>query len=181
VSRIGRLPVPIPAGVNVKVDKNHLVVKGPKGELARDLPEAMQISVEGHEVVIARPSDNRTDRSLHGMTRALVANMVTGVHTGFSQRMEIEGVGWRAEAKGPNLVLMVGFSHPVEFSPATGITFDVEKGGRAFTVSGIDNEVVGETVARIRRIRPPEPYKGKGIRYQGERVRRKAGKAGKVG
>ena len=172
--------MPIPAGVNVTVDKNHVVVKGPKGQLVRDLPETMQIKVEGQEIVITRPSDNRIDRSIHGMTRALVANMVTGVHTGFSQRMEIEGVGWRAESQGANLVLMVGFSHPVEFTPAAGITFDVEKGGRAFTVSGIDNEIVGETVARIRRIRPPEPYKGKGIRYAGEKVRRKAGKAGKV-
>lgn len=180
MSRIGRLPVPIPAGVNVTVDKNHMVVKGPKGQLARDLPNTMQIKVEGQEIVITRPSDNRIDRSVHGMTRALVANMVTGVHSGFSQRMEIEGVGWRAEAQGANLVLMVGFSHPVEFAPAAGITFEVEKGGRAFTVSGIDNEIVGETVARIRRIRPPEPYKGKGIRYSGEKVRRKAGKAGKV-
>jgi large subunit ribosomal protein L6 len=172
--------VPIPAGVNVTVDKNHVVVKGPKGQLSRDLPETMQIKVEDREIVITRPSDNRIDRAVHGLTRALVANMVTGVHTGFSQRMEIEGVGWRAESQGTNLVLMVGFSHPVEFAPTAGITFEVEKGGRAFTVSGIDNELVGETVARIRRIRPPEPYKGKGIRYAGERVRRKAGKAGKV-
>jgi large subunit ribosomal protein L6 len=181
VSRIGRLPVPIPTGVKVTVDKNRLVATGPKGELTRDLPEAMQISVEGSEVVVTRPSDHRTHRSLHGLTRALVANMVTGVHEGFTRRMEIEGVGWRAEAQGDNLVLMVGYSHPVQFEPPTGITFTVEKGGRAFSLFGIDKELVGETAARIRRVRPPEPYKGVGIRYHGEKVRRKAGKAGKAG
>ena len=173
--------MPIPAGVKVTVDKNHLVAEGPKGQLARDLPEAMQITVEGGEILVTRPSDHRTHRSLHGLTRALVANMVTGVHEGFTRRMEIEGVGWRAEAQGANLVLMVGYSHPVTFEPPAGITFEVEKGGRAFSVSGIDKELVGEIAARVRRVRPPEPYKGKGIRYQGEKVRRKAGKAGKAG
>lgn len=181
MSRIGRLPVPIPAGVKVTVDKNRVVAKGPKGELTRDLPEEMQIAVEDGAVVVTRPSDHRTHRSLHGLTRALVANMVTGVHEGFSRRMEIEGVGWRAESQGANLVLMVGYSHPVTFEPPAGITFDVEKGGRSFTVLGIDKELVGEIAARIRRVRPPEPYKGKGIRYRDEKVRRKAGKAGKVG
>lgn len=181
MSRIGRLPVPIPAGVKVTIDKNRLVAHGPKGELTRDLPDAMHLSVEGGEIVVTRPSDHRTHRALHGLTRALVANMITGVHEGFSRRMEIEGVGWRAEAQGGQLVLMVGYSHPVNVELPAGVTFDVEKGGRAFTIFGIDNEVLGETAARIRRVRPPEPYKGKGIRYQGEKVRRKAGKAGKVG
>jgi len=157
-----------------------VTVKGAKGELARNLPQPIQIAVEGGQILVSRPSDHRTHRALHGLVRALIANMVTGVSAGFTKRLEIEGVGWRAEAQGQNLVLMVGFSHPVEIQPPPGITFDVEKGGRAFSISGIDNELVGEIAARVRRVRPPEPYKGKGIRYEGERVRRKAGKAGKV-
>jgi len=181
VSRIGRQPVPIPKGVQVTIEGNRLIAKGPKGELARDLPEPIQVRVEGDQIVVTRPSDDRVHRSLHGLTRALVANMITGVHEGFTRRMEIEGVGWRAEAQGPNLVLMVGYSHPVEIVPPPGITFQVDKGGRTFSISGIDKELVGEMAARIRRVRPPEPYKGKGIRYEGEKIRRKAGKAGKVG
>jgi len=181
VSRIGRAPIPIPASVRVAVDGNRVTVKGPKGELARDLPQPIRIAVEGDQVLVSRPSDHRTHRSLHGLTRALIANMVTGVSAGFTKRMGIEGVGWRAEAQGSNLVLMVGFSHPVEITPPPGITFEVEKGGRIFSISGIDNELVGEIAARVRRVRPPEPYKGKGIHYEGESIRRKAGKAGKVG
>jgi len=173
--------VPIPKGVQVTIEGNRLIAKGPKGELARDLPEPIQVRVEGDQIVVTRPSDDRVHRSLHGLTRALVANMITGVHEGFTRRMEIEGVGWRAEAQGPNLVLMVGYSHPVEIVPPPGITFQVDKGGRTFSISGIDKELVGEMAARIRRVRPPEPYKGKGIRYEGEKIRRKAGKAGKVG
>jgi large subunit ribosomal protein L6 len=179
VSRIGRQPVPIPKGVQVTIEGNRLIAKGPKGELARDLPEPIQVRVEGDQIVVTRPSDDRVHRSLHGLTRALVANMITGVHEGFTRRMEIEGVGWRAEAQGPNLVLMVGYSHPVEIVPPPGITFQVDKGGRTFSISGIDKELVGEMAARIRRVRPPEPYKGKGIRYEGEKIRRKAGKTGK--
>lgn len=171
--------MPIPEGVQVTIDGNRLIAKGPKGELVRDLPEAIQVRVEGNQIVVTRPSDNRVHRSLHGLTRALVANMITGVHEGFTRRMEIEGVGWRAEAQGQNLVLMVGYSHSVEIVPPPGITFQVEKGGRAFSVLGIDKELVGEMAARIRRVRPPEPYKGKGIRYEGEKIRRKAGKTGK--
>lgn len=171
--------MPIPEGVQVTIDGNRLIAKGPKGELVRDLPEAIQVRVEGNQIVVTRPSDNRVHRSLHGLTRALVANMITGVHEGFTRRMEIEGVGWRAEAQGQNLVLMVGYSHPVEIVPPPGITFQVEKGGRTFFIFGIDKELVGEMAARIRRVRPPEPYKGKGIRYEGEKIRRKAGKTGK--
>ncbi len=171
--------MPIPKGVQVTIEGNRLIVKGPKGELARDLPEAIQVRVEGDQVVVTRPSDDRIHRSLHGLTRALVANMITGVHEGFTRRMEIEGVGWRAEAQGQNLVLMVGYSHPVEIVPPPGITFQVDKGGRTFSIFGIDKELVGEMAARIRRVRPPEPYKGKGIRYEGEKIRRKAGKTGK--
>jgi len=179
VSRIGRQPVPIPEGVQVTIEGNRLIAKGPKGELARDLPEPIQVRVEGDQIVVTRPSDDRIHRSLHGLTRALVANMITGVHEGFTRRMEIEGVGWRAEAQGENLVLMVGYSHPVEIAPPPGITFQVDKGGRTFSIFGIDKELVGEMAARIRRVRPPEPYKGKGIRYEGEKIRRKAGKTGK--
>jgi large subunit ribosomal protein L6 len=168
--------VPIPKGVQVTIEGNRLIAKGPKGELARDLPEAIQVRVEGDHVVVTRPSDDRVHRSLHGLTRALVANMITGVHEGFTRRMAIEGVGWRAEAQGQNLVLMVGYSHPVEIVPPPGITFQVDKGGRTFSIFGIDKELVGEMAARIRRVRPPEPYKGKGIRYEGEKIRRKAGK-----
>ncbi|GAB4402181.1 MAG: 50S ribosomal protein L6 [Anaerolineales bacterium] len=171
--------MPIPKGVQVTIEGNRLIAKGPKGELARDLPEAIQVRVEGDQVVVTRPSDDRVHRSLHGLTRALVANMITGVHEGFTRRMEIEGVGWRAEAQGQNLVLMVGYSHPVEIVPPPGITFQVDKGGRTFSIFGIDKELVGEMAARIRRVRPPEPYKGKGIRYEGEKIRRKAGKTGK--
>lgn len=171
--------MPIPEGVQVTMDGNRLIAKGPKGELVRDLPEVIQVRVEGNQIVVTRPSDNRVHRSLHGLTRALVANMITGVHEGFTRRMEIEGVGWRAEAQGQNLVLMVGYSHPVEIVPPPGITFQVEKGGRTFSIFGIDKELVGEVAARIRRVRPPEPYKGKGIRYEGEKIRRKAGKTGK--
>lgn len=171
--------MPIPKGVQVTIEGNRLTAKGPKGELVRDLPEAIQVRVEGDQIVVTRPSDDRVHRSLHGLTRALVANMITGVHEGFTRRMEIEGVGWRAEAQGGNLVLMVGYSHPVEIVPPPGITFQVDKGGRSFSIFGIDKELVGEMAARIRRVRPPEPYKGKGIRYEGEKIRRKAGKTGK--
>jgi large subunit ribosomal protein L6 len=167
--------------VQIKIDKNRVTVKGPKGELSRKLPEPIQLNVDGDQILVTRPSDHRTHRSLHGLTRALVANMVTGVSEGYTKRMEIVGVGWRTELQGETLVLLVGYSHPVEIVPPPGITFEVDKGGRTFSISGIDKEVVGEIAARIRRVRPPEPYKGKGIRYAGEQIRRKAGKAGKIG
>jgi large subunit ribosomal protein L6 len=180
VSRIGLMPVPLPKGVTVNIEGSTVQVKGPKGELVRTLNPEMQIKLENNILLVERPTDQRRHRALHGLTRALLNNMVLGVSQGFARRLEIEGVGYRAEIQGKNLVLNVGFSHPVVVEPPPGISFEVEKGTRMFAVLGADKEMVGEMAARIRRIRPPEPYKGKGIRYQGERVRRKAGKAGKV-
>ena len=180
MSRIGRMPVPVPQGVSVDVRKNTVRVKGPKGELSRTFDPDMKIELENDQIVVQRPTDHRRHRALHGLTRALLNNMVTGVSQGFVRRLQIEGVGYRAELQGENLVLSVGYSHPVVIEPPDGISFEIEKGYRTVSVSGVDKEVVGEMAARIRRVRPPEPYKGKGIRYQGEYVRRKAGKAGKV-
>ena len=180
MSRIGLMPVPLPKGVSVNIEGSTVQVKGPKGELVRTLNSEMQIKLEDNRLLVERPTDQRRHRALHGLTRTLVNNMVLGVSQGFTRRLEIEGVGYRAEIQGKNLVLNVGFSHPVVVEPPPGISFEVEKGTRVFSVLGADKEMVGEMAARIRRIRPPEPYKGKGIRYQGEHVRRKAGKAGKV-
>lgn len=180
MSRIGRMPILIPQGVTVDVENNSVRVKGPKGEISRSFDPAMQIGLEEDAIVVQRPTDHRRHRSLHGLTRALLNNMVVGVSEGFVRRLEIQGVGYRAEMQGKNLVLNVGYSHPVVIEPPDGISFEVEKGYRGISVLGVDKEVVGEMAARIRRVRPPEPYKGKGIRYQGEYVRRKAGKAGKV-
>ena len=180
MSRIGLMPVPLPKGVTVNIEGSTVQVKGPKGELVRTLNSEMQIKLEDNRLLVERPTDQRRHRALHGLTRTLVNNMVLGVSQGFTRRLEIEGVGYRAEVQGKNLVLNVGFSHPVVVEPPPGISFEVEKGTRVFSVLGADKEMVGEMAARIRRIRPPEPYKGKGIRYQGEHVRRKAGKAGKV-
>jgi large subunit ribosomal protein L6 len=180
MSRIGRLPITVPQGVTVDVQKNTVRVKGPKGELSRTFDPDMQIAMEDNNVVVHRPTDHRRHRALHGLTRSLLNNMVIGVSEGFVRRLEIQGVGYRAELQGKNLVLNVGYSHPVLIEPPDGISFDVEKGYRGISVLGIDKEMVGEIAARIRRVRPPEPYKGKGIRYEGEYVRRKAGKAGKV-
>ena len=179
MSRIGRMPVPIPTGVSVEVEGNHVQVKGAKGLLARSFDPDMQIQVEAGQVVVARPTDQRRHRALHGLTRALVNNMVLGVSQGFTRTLEIEGVGYRAEMQDKKLVLHLGFSHPVVFDPPESIAFTVERGSRTVIVSGIDKELVGEMAARIRRVRPPEPYKGKGVRFQGEHVRRKAGKSGK--
>ena len=180
MSRIGLMPVPLPKGVTVNIEGSTVQVKGPKGELVRTLNPEMQIKLEDNRLLVERPTDQRRHRALHGLTRALLNNMVLGVSQGFTRRLEVEGVGYRAEIQGKNLVLNVGFSHPVVVEPPPGISFEVEKGTRVFSVLGADKEMVGEMAARIRRIRPPEPYKGKGIRYQGEHVRRKAGKAGKV-
>jgi len=174
------MPVPLPKGVTVNIEGSTVQVKGPKGELVRTLNPEMQIKLEDNRLLVERPTDQRRHRALHGLTRTLLNNMVLGVSQGFTRRLEIEGVGYRAEVQGKNLVLNVGFSHPVVVEPPPGISFEVEKGTRVFSVLGADKEMVGEMAARIRRIRPPEPYKGKGIRYQGEHVRRKAGKAGKV-
>jgi large subunit ribosomal protein L6 len=181
VSRIGRMPIPVPKGVTVDIQGGSVRVKGPKGELERTFSPDISIALEGDQVVVSRPSDSRQHRATHGLTRALLANMVTGVSEGFSRRLEIVGVGYRAENRGRDLLLSVGYSHPVVIEPPEGIEIEVEKGYRSLVVRGIEKEVVGEIAARIRRVRPPEPYKGKGIRYEGEVVRRKAGKAGKVG
>jgi large subunit ribosomal protein L6 len=180
MSRIGKLPIPIPQGVTVTIKKNSVVVKGPKGELSRDFPPEIELKQEDSQVVVTRHSDHRTHRAKHGLVRALLNNMVVGVSAGFKRELHIEGVGYRAGLQNKNLELNVGYSHPVVFEPPEGISFEVDKSGRELTVLGIDKELVGEIAARIRRTRPPEPYKGKGIRYVGERVRRKAGKAGKA-
>ena len=180
MSRVGRMPIEIPAGVTVDLQGQHITVKGPKGELSRDIHEDIKVAVEGNEILVTRPSDNKNHRALHGLTRALVANMVTGVHDGFSKKLEINGVGYRAAKQGNKLVLTLGFSHPVEMEAPAGITIDVPN-QTEIVVSGADKEVVGAGAADIRKWRKPEPYKGKGIRYEGEVVRRKAGKAGAKG
>lgn len=180
MSRIGRLPVPVPKGVDVKIKGSHVRVKGPKGELQHTFPAAMKISLKDEMIEVKRPSDERTHRALHGMTRALINNMVTGVNTGFEKILEINGVGYRAELQDKNLVLNVGYSHPVVIEPPEGISFDVDMRIRQIKVQGYDKQVVGQIAADIRKVRPPEPYKGKGIKYLDERIRRKAGKAGKV-
>jgi len=180
MSRIGRMPITIPQGVTVDVNKSTVRVKGPKGELSRSFDPDMQISLEDGTLIVQRPTDRRRHRALHGLTRSLLNNMVVGVSEGFVRRLEIQGVGYRAGLQGEDLVLNVGYSHPVVVEPPDGISFQVEKNYREISVSGVDKEMVGEMAARIRRVRPPEPYKGKGIRYEGEYVRRKAGKAGAV-
>ena len=179
MSRIGRLPVAIPGGVQVNVQGSNVHVKGPKGEMQRTFSPLVGIAMENGQVVITRNSDDAAERALHGTTRAVIANMVRGVSSGFSVVLEVEGVGYRAEMEGKNLALFVGYSHPVKIEPPTGISFEVELKTRQIKVLGYDKEVVGQTASEIRRVRPPEPYHGKGIRYQGEKIRRKAGKAGK--
>ena len=180
MSRIGRMPVSVPEGIAVSIEGNHVTVRGPKGELSRFFDQDMAIALRESQITVTRPSDSKRHKAMHGLTRALLANMVTGVSEGFQKTLEVVGVGYRAEMREEKLVLSVGYSHPVEVEPPPGITFRVEKGYRSFTVEGIDKELVGEVAARIRAMRKPEPYKGKGIRYFGERVRRKAGKAGKI-
>jgi len=181
VSRIGRMPVTIPGGVTVDVDGTSVRVKGPKGELEQTFRSEMKIGMEEGALVVERPSDEPQIRALHGLTRALINNMVIGVSDGFEKVLQVEGVGYRPEMNGKDLVLHVGYSHPVQIEPPAGIEFEIEERARLIRIKGIDKQVVGQTAADIRKIRPPEPYKGKGIRYQGEFVRRKAGKAGKVG
>jgi large subunit ribosomal protein L6 len=180
MSRIGRLPIKVPTGVDVTIGEGEVTVKGPKGELHQVVPQRMNVALQDGQVVVTRPSDERKDRALHGLTRTLIANMVEGVTNGYRKTLEISGVGDRAGRMGTRLTLQVGFSHPVEVVPPQGVAFELETPTR-FHVVGIDKVAVGETAARVRRIRPPEPYLGKGIRYSNERVRRKAGKAGKVG
>ena len=179
MSRIGRLPVDVPASVQVDVQGSNVHVKGPKGELQRTFSSLIGISLENNQVVVSRNSDKPEERALHGTTRAVIANMVHGVSTGFEIVLEVDGVGYRSEMEDKTLVLHVGYSHPVKVEPPDGISFEVDQKTRQVKVSGYDREVVGQTAAEIRRVRPPEPYHGKGIRYAGERIRRKAGKAGK--
>jgi large subunit ribosomal protein L6 len=180
MSRIGRLPVPVPAGVEVTLDGQNVSVKGPKGTLSHVVARPITVGrAESGELEVSRPDDERVSRSLHGLTRTLVANMVTGVTTGYEKRLEIRGVGYRVVAKGPTqLEFALGYSHPVHVTAPEGITFNVEAPTR-LTVIGIDKQQVGEVAANIRKLRKPEPYKGKGVRYVGEHVRMKAGKAGK--
>lgn len=180
MSRIGRLPVAVPAGVKVDLQGSQLKVKGPKGELQRDFSPEVTIGLDNGSINVARHSDEPAYRALHGTTRALIHNMVVGVSTGFTKVLEIDGVGYRAELSGKNLIIYVGYSHPVEVVPATGISFEVDTKTRQIKISGFDKEQVGQVAANIREIRPPEPYKGKGIHYLGERIRHKAGKSGKA-
>jgi large subunit ribosomal protein L6 len=178
MSRIGRKPITVPAGVNVSFDDTRITVKGPKGVLSRVLHKDMIVALEENVINVNRPSDNKLHRSLHGTTRSVVANMVIGVTEGFTKNLELVGVGYRANKNGDKLVLNVGYSHPVEILPESGIEFDVPTNTK-ITVKGIDKELIGATAAKIRSVREPEPYKGKGIKYEGERILRKEGKAGK--
>jgi len=179
MSRIGKQPITVPSGVDVTIADRHVVVKGPKGTLEHDVPETITVEREGDDLVVTRPDDERANRSLHGLTRSLVANMVTGVSQGFTRDLEIVGVGYRAVAQGPTkLELQLGFSHPVTVDAPEGITFEVPAPTR-ITVQGADKQLVGQVAADIRKLRKPEPYKGKGIRYSDERVLRKAGKSAK--
>lgn len=180
MSRIGIVPIEVPSGVDVNISGQNVSVKGPKGTLELVVREPIMISRDNGSIVVSRPNDHRNNRSLHGLTRTLINNMVVGVTDGYTRRLEIRGVGYRAAMDGKTLILNVGYSHPVRMEPEEGIEFAVE-GNNQIIVSGVDKALVGEMAARIRRVRPPEPYKGKGIRYQGEYVRQKAGKAGKVG
>jgi large subunit ribosomal protein L6 len=175
MSRIGREPITVPAGVDVKIDGQHVTVKGPKGQLSRDLNPAVDVTLSDGVISVTRPSDSATHRSLHGLTRALVANMVTGITTGFEKRLDIVGVGYRAAMKGADLEVQAGYSHSVVVNPPENIEFEVPAPTQ-IVVKGIDKQQVGQVAADIRAIRKPEPYKGKGIRYQGEVVRRKVGK-----
>lgn len=178
MSRIGRKPIQVPAGVNVNLENNLITVKGPKGTLSRELHKDMKVSYEADVITVERPSENKLHRSLHGTTRTVVANMVSGVTDGYVKNLELVGVGYRASKSGEKLVLNVGYSHPVEFVPESGIEFDVPAQNKII-VKGIDKERVGEIAAKIRAVREPEPYKGKGIKYENERIIRKEGKAGK--
>jgi large subunit ribosomal protein L6 len=180
MSRIGRQPVSVPTAVTITVSEENVVsVKGPKGELTRQFPASISLARDEGVINVTRPNDEGKQRALHGLSRSLLNNMVVGVTDGFTKVLEVQGVGYRAQMQGSNLQLALGFSHPVIVSPPEGISFLVE--GPRVSISGIDKERVGQVAANIRKLRPPEPYKGKGIRYSGERVRRKAGKAGKVG
>lgn len=179
MSRIGRLPVDIPGGVQVELNGTAVRVKGPKGELQHRFSNLIGIKMENNQLLITRNSENPAERALHGTTRALLANMVHGVSKGFEVVLEVEGVGYRAELEGRTLALFVGYSHPVRIEPPAGISFEVDQKTRQIKVMGFDKELVGQVAANVRNVRPPEPYHGKGLRYAGEHVRHKAGKAGK--
>lgn len=180
MSRIGRMPVVVPKGVDVEIKGSHVSVKGPKGEMQRIFPASLQIGVEEGSIVVKRSSEERSQKALHGMTRALIHNMVVGVSTGFQRVLEVNGVGYRAEMDGKTLVLYVGYSHPVRIEPPSGIRFETDTKTRQIKILGYDKEQIGQVAADIRKVRPPEPYKGKGIKYIEEIIRRKAGKTGKV-
>jgi large subunit ribosomal protein L6 len=178
MSRIGRLPIDIPAGVTVAIDGQHVSVKGPKGELELTVKEPIEAQMVDNQVVVSRPDDERSSRSLHGLSRTLIANLIIGVTEGYKKDLEVVGTGYRLASQGQGVEFQLGYSHPISVTPPAGITFTVE-GNNKLTVSGIDKQAVGEVAANIRKLRKPEPYKGKGVRYAGENVRRKAGKAGK--
>jgi large subunit ribosomal protein L6 len=180
MSRIGRLPITVPSGVDVTIDGRNVTVTGPKGSLSRALHPDMTVSREDETLVVTRPTEQKTHKQLHGLTRTLVNNMVVGVTDGYRKGLEITGVGYRAALNGRKLTLNLGYSHPIEIDPPEGITFEVENPTR-LAVVGIDKELVGQIAAKVRSTRKPEPYKGKGVRYTGEYIRRKAGKAGKIG
>src|SRR5579859_7361408 len=180
MSRIGRLPIPVPSGVDVSIDGRTVTVTGPRGSLTRQLHPDMAVAREADELVVRRPTEQKTHKQLHGLTRTLVNNMVVGVTAGYRKGLEITGVGYRATLNGRKLTLSVGYSHPIEIDPPAGISFEVENPTR-LAVVGIDKELVGQVAATVRATRKPEPYKGKGVRYAGEYIRRKAGKAGKIG
>ena len=180
MSRIGKMPITVPAGVTVTIEDNHVTVKGPKGELTRQINKNMKLTMDNGVITVERPDDEKESRSLHGLSRTLINNMIIGVTQGFSKTLEINGVGYRAAKHGQNINFTLGFSHPVVKEPPAGITFEVPAPNK-IVVSGADKEVVGAVAADIRTLRPPEPYKGKGIRYEGEHVRRKIGKAGAKG
>jgi large subunit ribosomal protein L6 len=177
MSRIGKKPIEVPAGVTVEIDGQHIRVKGPKGELARSVHPELMLTREGNQILVGRPSEETRHKSLHGLTRTLVANMIEGVHKGYQKTLEIQGVGYKAELNKTGITMIVGYSHPVPYAAPEGISFAVE-GNTIVRISGPNKELVGQVAAELRQIRKPEPYKGKGIRYQGERVRRKAGKTG---
>jgi large subunit ribosomal protein L6 len=178
MSRIGRLPIPVPSGVDVRIDGQEVAVKGPKGELKHTVARPIEVARDGDEIKVTRPNDDGPIRALHGLTRSLINNMVVGVTQGYSKTLEIVGVGYRVQAKGSNLEFALGYSHPITVEPPEGITFRVERPTQ-LVVEGIDKQKVGEVAANIRKLRKPDPYKGKGVRYQGEQIRRKVGKAGK--
>ncbi len=180
MSRIGRQPVILPAGVQVTLGAGVVLVSGPKGSLSQAIPAPIGVSIVGGEILVTRPSDIKQHKALHGLSRTLIANMVIGVTAGYRKTLDITGVGFRVAKQGPRLTLQVGFSHPVEVSPPAGVSFEVESPTKLH-ILGIDKQLVGEVAAQVRGIKPPEPYLGKGIRYSDEKIRRKAGKAGKVG